>query len=50
MLIIVCWLTGAVLAVAMVVKVVNGVVRVGGSVFGPLAALLYALYSRRVGR
>jgi hypothetical protein len=50
MLIIACWLTGAVLAVAMVLKLVNGVARVAGPVFGPLASLLYALYSRRVGR
>jgi hypothetical protein len=50
MLIIVCWLTGLVLAVAMVLAVINGVVRVMGPVFGPLASVLYAIYSRRVGR
>lgn len=50
MLIIVCWLTGAVFAVAMVLKVINGVVRAASPVFGPLVSLIYALYSRRVGR
>jgi hypothetical protein len=50
MLIIVCWLTGVVFAAAMVLKVINGVVRVAAPVFGPLASLLYAIYSRRAGR
>ena len=50
MLIIVCFLTGVVLAIAMVLKLVNGIVRFAGPVFGPLASLLYALYYRRVGR
>jgi hypothetical protein len=46
MLIIVCWLTGAALAVAMVLKVVNGVVRAASPVFGPLVNLIYTLYTR----